>query len=98
MRATNSSGPLPLYFEKPGQARRVRTESIPGRAKLPHAVLTILADAFGVYLSHWDDRVDAPVPACKLNAYRTDLDFGPVVLQDDAVIIVSLGMYDFAEK
>jgi hypothetical protein len=57
---------------------------------LPHAVLTILAGAFGVHLSHRDHRVDAPVPAFKLNADRAEFDLYAIVLEEDAVIVVSL--------
>jgi hypothetical protein len=62
------------------------------------AMAALLTGAFGVYLSHRDDGVDAPVPAFKLNAYRTDLDFGPVVFENDAVVIDRLGMDDFAKE
>jgi hypothetical protein len=66
---------------------------------LLHAVLTILADSFGVHLFHGDDRIDAPVPAFKLNADRAEFDlYAIVVLEEDAIIIVSLRMDDFAEK
>jgi hypothetical protein len=95
--ATSSSQPLPLHFEKFGQPSGIGAESVPGRAKLPHAVRTVLAGAVGLSLSHGDDVVDAPGPALKLNADRADLDL-VAIANDDPTIVARRRMDHFAQE
>jgi hypothetical protein len=83
--ATSSSSPLPLHCEKFGQPCRVRGDPVPCRAKLPHAVRTVLAGALRLSFFHRDCSVDAPGPAVELNADRADLDL--VAIANDNPII-----------
>jgi hypothetical protein len=50
--------PLPLHFQKVGEAGRICAEFAPGRSKPLHAILPIFAYALSVDLAHGDHVVD----------------------------------------
>jgi hypothetical protein len=101
-RATSSSAPLALCPEKFDQPGRIRAEPFPRRPELAHAVLSICAGALRVDLPHRNDGVDRPDPvlgrtAAALDTDLADLGLEAVILEDDAVVVVGLGMDHFAQ-
>ena len=77
---------------RPGAVGLVGGKPVPCRLELPHAL-----PAFPLRLqtAHWDDGINSPSPRTPvLNTSRPDLEFAFIQLQDDAAIVVSLGMDD----
>ena len=71
---------------------------IPSRPELSHAVLAVRAFALRQLSAHRDDRIDGPTPhTLVLDSNRPDLYLVAIELEDDAIVVVSLGVDDFAE-
>jgi len=50
-------------------------------------------------VTHRDDGIDCPGPCgAELDADRSDFELVTVALEDDAVVLVSLGMDDLSQK
>jgi hypothetical protein len=90
-------------LEKLDQPGSIRAELIPCRPKLLLAVSAVLACALRVDLAHGDDGIDArgPMPvsaAPVLNPDRADLELEAIVtFENEAVVVLGLGVNDFAE-
>jgi len=91
--------PLPPCLEELSHPSGISAELVPCCLKPLHAVLPILAGALRIDLPHRDHGIDGPDPslgsaAAVLDADRADLQLEAVVFENDAVIILGLGMND----
>jgi hypothetical protein len=85
-----------LLSQKHSQVGLVGGELSPSLLELPHAVGAIAPAAPRLVRAHRDDGVDRPFPVilragAVLDSDRANLELAVLVLEDDAVVLVSLG-------